>query len=55
MAADESELLGALGYAVDFARHWQPPDEEDIRYAATEVVAVLELIAGVLLRHPVCE
>ncbi|MDT0222261.1 MULTISPECIES: hypothetical protein [unclassified Gordonia (in: high G+C Gram-positive bacteria)] len=54
MAADEWELLGALGYAVDFARYWQPPDEEDIRYAAPEVVALLEPIAGVLLRHPVC-
>ena len=54
VAADESELLGALGYAVDFARYWQPPDEEDIRYAAPEIVALLEPVAGVLLRHPVC-
>lgn len=54
VAADEWELLGALGYAVDFARYWQPPDEEDIRYAAPEIVALLEPVAGVLLRHPVC-
>ena len=53
VAADESELLGALGYAVDFARYWQPPDEEDIRYAAPEIVALLEPVAVVNIRFTI--
>ncbi|GAB46663.1 hypothetical protein GOTRE_175_01440 [Gordonia terrae NBRC 100016] len=54
VAADESEFLGALGYAVDFARYWQPPDKEDILYAASEVVTLLTVIAESVSRHPAC-
>ncbi|MFC9788400.1 hypothetical protein [Rhodococcus sp. NPDC127528] len=41
----ERDLLDALALAVDFARYWQPPDEEDIVFARPEIVAVLRPIA----------
>lgn len=50
----EVDILDSLGYAVDFARYWQPPDVDDILYAAPEVVEMLAPIAEAVLRNPAC-
>ncbi|RDI30374.1 hypothetical protein DEU38_106189 [Rhodococcus sp. AG1013] len=44
-ALPEADLLDALGLAVDFARYWQPPDEEDLLFAHPDVAAALRPIA----------
>lgn len=43
------DLLEALGYAADFARYWQPPDEDDFRFADPDVRAALRPIAAAVL------
>jgi hypothetical protein len=48
----EIELLDALARAVDFARYWQPPDEEDLMFARAEIVAALRPIARAALASP---
>lgn len=51
-ALPEAALLDALGLAVDFARYWQPPDEEDLLFAHPDVVAALRPIARAALASP---
>lgn len=48
----ELDLLAALGFATDFARYWQPPDEEDLMFARPEIVAALRPIARATLASP---
>ncbi|MFC4604509.1 hypothetical protein [Rhodococcus kronopolitis] len=48
----EIELLDALSLAVDLARYWQPPDEEDLMFARPDVVAALRPIARAALAAP---
>lgn len=45
----ESELLDALVLAVDFARYWQPPEQEDLWCARPDALAALEPIARAVL------
>ncbi|WP_072803550.1 hypothetical protein [Rhodococcoides yunnanense] len=45
----ELDLLGALSFAVDWARYWQPPDEEDEMFARADVVAALRPVARAVL------
>ena len=45
----ELEILHCLAYAVDCARYWQPPDEEDLIFVRPEVIAALRPIAQALL------
>lgn len=42
----EMALLDALAYATDFARYWQPPDEDDIMFADTGVGEALRPVAA---------
>lgn len=51
-AFSELDLLWALGMAVDFARYWQPPDDEDVLLADPEVVAALRPIADTVMTAP---
>ncbi|CAM2929118.1 DUF4253 domain-containing protein [Prescottella defluvii] len=51
-ALPEAALLDALGLAVDFARYWQPPDEEDLLFAHPDAVAALRPIAQAALSSP---
>ncbi|MDI9895668.1 hypothetical protein QM797_13160 [Rhodococcus sp. IEGM 1381] len=44
----ESEVLDPLGFATDWARYWQPPDEEDIWLATPQAVAALRPIASAM-------
>ncbi|WP_228400990.1 hypothetical protein [Rhodococcus sp. C1] len=48
----ELEILHCLAYAVDFARYWEPPDEEDLIFVRPEVIAALRPIAEALLDSP---
>lgn len=48
----EIDLLDALALATDFARYWQPPDEEDRMFACPEIVAALRPIARAVLATP---
>ena len=45
----ELEILHCLAYAVDCARYWEPPDEEDLIFVRPEVIAALRPIAQTLL------
>ncbi|MDI9913767.1 hypothetical protein [Rhodococcus sp. IEGM 1379] len=48
----EIEMLDELAGAVDVARYWQPPDEDDLIFAAPEVITVLRPIAQAILESP---
>lgn len=48
-ALSEIGILDAFAYAVDFARYWQPPDEDDVMFADPEVVDVLHSIAQAIV------
>jgi len=48
----ELEILHCLAYAVDCARYWEPPDEEDVIFVCPEVIAALHPIARALLGSP---
>lgn len=48
----ELELFDALGFATDWARYWQPPDEEDYWFAAPDLVTALRPIAAAVLDSP---
>ena len=48
----EIDILDELAGAVDVARYWQPPDEEDEIFALPEVVSVLRPIAHAILNSP---
>ena len=41
----ELEILHCLAYAVDCARYWEPPDEDDLIFVRPEVIAALRPIA----------
>ncbi|WP_206508608.1 hypothetical protein C5142_00610 [Rhodococcus sp. BGS-1C] len=45
----EMDLLEALGYAADLARYWQPPNDDDVKFADPHVVAALRPIAAAVL------
>ncbi|HET8994297.1 MAG TPA: hypothetical protein VFN32_10895 [Rhodococcus sp. (in: high G+C Gram-positive bacteria)] len=45
----ELDVLEALGRATDFARYWQPPDEEDLWFADPALVAALTPIVDAVL------
>ncbi|MGG7099816.1 hypothetical protein [Rhodococcus sp. 24CO] len=51
-ALSEIEILDRFAYAVDFARYWQPPDEEDIVLVVPQVVELLRPIAHAILASP---
>ncbi|GAA3185436.1 hypothetical protein GCM10020255_081760 [Rhodococcus baikonurensis] len=48
----ELEILHCLAYAVDFARYWEPPDEEDLIFVRPEVIAALRPITRAVLDSP---
>ena len=48
----ERELLDTLAFTTDCARYWQEPDEDDLIYAAPDVVEVLRPIAHAVLDSP---
>ena len=48
----ELEILHCLAYAVDCARYWEPPDEEDLIFVRPDVAAALRPIAEALLDSP---
>lgn len=48
----ELDVLNALSHAADFARYWQPPDEEDVLFSHPDVVAALRPIAAATLSSP---
>ncbi|MFE4500002.1 hypothetical protein ACFRFQ_09050 [Rhodococcus sp. NPDC056743] len=51
-ALSEMDVLDGFAYAVDFARYWQPPDEDDIMFVLPEVVELLLPIARAVLASP---
>lgn len=51
----ERDLLEALAFATDFARYWQPPDEEDIWFASPDVLTALRPIASAVLESPLTQ
>ncbi|MFH5211398.1 hypothetical protein ACHIPZ_24810 [Antrihabitans sp. NCIMB 15449] len=48
----ELDLLDALSLATDFARYWQPPDDEDVLFADPEVVETLRPVIAAALDSP---
>ncbi|ORI26643.1 hypothetical protein [Rhodococcus sp. 1168] len=48
----EFDLLDALSFATDWARYWQPPDEEDVMFARPHIVNALRPIAVAVLNSP---
>lgn len=48
----EWDLLDALSLATDFARYWQPPDEEDVLFADPEVIEALRPVIAAALDSP---
>lgn len=51
-ALSEIELLDRFAYAVDFARYWQPPEEEDIVLTVPRVLELLRPIVHAILASP---
>jgi hypothetical protein len=51
-ALSEMDILDGLAYAVDCARYWQPPDDDDIMFVRPEVVELLLPIARAVLASP---
>lgn len=49
---DPADLLEALLRAVDTARYWQPPEDDDVLLADPAVAAELRLVAEALVRAP---
>ncbi|WP_213576591.1 hypothetical protein [Rhodococcus sp. USK13] len=48
----ELGLLNALAFATDWARYWQPPDEQDVMFARPDTVAALHPVAAAVLDSP---
>ncbi len=48
----ELEVLEALGFAVDWATYWQPPEEEDVLFARPEFAQALRPVAEAVLAAP---
>ena len=48
----ELDLLDALAFATDWARYWQPPDEEDVMFAQPDIVGALHPVAAAVLDSP---
>ncbi|QZS56051.1 hypothetical protein [Rhodococcus opacus] len=48
----ELDLLNALAIATNWARYWQPPDEDDLMFATPEIVAALHPVAATVLESP---
>ncbi|MFW0786364.1 hypothetical protein AAFP35_17810 [Gordonia sp. CPCC 206044] len=50
LVADLSEpsLLDALSFTADYARYWQQPDDQDVVYAAADIVAALRPVARIV-------